>query len=159
MGSKSIKFLSFSILLRLVSHLLLNLFQLFSLLSKLQLLFAVKLLFKSDHILFDILKLLPVFISRFNSVCNLCLSLYHLDGFLSQLVSEDTQWTLLYFLLVSIELSISSIKLVFEIFDLRILSLLIMLKLSFLILESLFNIDNFFLLAGKRPAYFSNLVL
>jgi len=82
-----------------------------------------------------------------NSISNLSFSFYHLNRFLSEFVSKDTHRTLLYFLLVSIELSISCIQFVFEIFNLSILSLLIMLELSFFILESLFNIDNFFFLA------------
>ena len=90
MGSQTIEFFSLSILLGLISHLFFNLFQLLGLFSKLQLFFAVKLLFKSDHILLYILELLFVVISLLDGIINFGLGFDKFDGLLSKFISKDT---------------------------------------------------------------------
>jgi len=66
---------------------------------------------------------------------------------------------LLDLLFVSIKLCISGVKLIFQIFDLCVLPLFIVLELSFLIFEPVLDVNYFLLFGGQGPADLCDLVL
>ena len=122
---EGIELLLLSILCGLVSHLSLDLFELLSLLRQSVLLLSINLLLQSYHIFLNFFEFLLILVPILVCLCESGLKLYILDLFLGQLISQDAQWALLNFLLVSKELAISTFKPVLELLYLSSCSFLL----------------------------------
>ena len=156
---EGIELLLLSILLCLVSHLPLDLFKLLSLLRQSMLLLSINLLLQSYHIFLNFFEFLLILVPILVCLSDSGLKLYILDLFAGQLISQDAQWALLNFLLVSKELAISPFKPVLELLYLSSCSFLLTFKLIFVLLESLLDIEDLLLFVCKLSTHLSDLVL
>ena len=123
------------------------------------LLLSINLLLQSYHIFLNFFEFLLILVPILVCLCDSGLKLYILDLFLGQLISQDAQWALLNFLLVSKELAISRFKPVLELLYLSSCSFLLTFKLIFLLLESLLDIEDLLLFVCKLSTHLSDLVL
>jgi hypothetical protein len=147
------------VLLCLISHLPLDLFKLVSLLRQSVLLLSINLLLQSYHIFLNFFEFLLILVPLLPRLSDSALKLYVLDLFAGQLISQDAQWALLNFLLVSKELAITSFKPVLVLLYLSSESFLLTFKLIFVLLESLLDIEDLLLFACKLSTHLSDLVL